>query len=222
MRLEADLVEPEPEEVSPIQCHVKLDTQTAKKFNALLRPKPDEVAAMLKKFIERKRWSQEMVAAFLNITAARVSDILEGKVCDGAITRLIWLLDRIDDEPEFVKIPLYLFTWGKSKGLVARRDRVPAPPPKPKFKMPRILLPNSPWMYVDYSRSKKDIAALLNVTEERVGENLRTMRGVPKSILLKAFAAVGRMRQANIILRGTCHSRINLNDVLEQTTMDAS
>lgn len=215
MRLEADLLPPEPPQFNPLDAAVKLDAQTARKFHAILRPKPGEIAELLEHLIARKRWTKEMASIMLDITQKRVADILDGKITDGAVVRLIWLLDKLDREPEFLKNSLFFVTWGKSKGLTPKKDRQrkTPKPPREKFRMPRVLLTNSPWVYVDYSLPRADIAKLLNVTEETVDLNIRKMRRLPKSVLLKAFGAVGRPRQAGILIRGVVKS---LNSLIER------
>lgn len=191
------------DEISPLQFHrVQLDSHTMRSFSKLLCPKPKEIAEALKKFIYRKNWTHEMTAAYLNIGISTMRKILNENSCnDGATARLIWLVCQLDYNADLLKNPLFVATWGKSKGLFPQKDQ-----PKKKLvgkrKVPYILRPTKPWVYVDWSRPDQDIADVVKYSVETVEWARRRLKKLPRTMLVKYFGAVGRVRQVGILLRG--------------------
>jgi hypothetical protein len=209
MRLEAAMVREPPVEFNPLAAYTRMDAAMQKTVSQLLHPKPEETAAMLKKLMERKRWTHLETSIILNVGIDRIPKFLDGSFTDGAVVRTIWLLSKLDEEPEFLSNPVYYITWGKSKGLRPKPDpqpKKPKGPPRKKFIVPPIMKPTSPYMYVDWSLTNKDISRLLKVSEHNVSMVRSRLKKVPRRHLLKAFGAVGRIRQVSIIVRGVTRS----------------
>lgn len=209
MKIEAAFVREPPMEFNPLAAYTKMDSAMQKSVSQLLHPKPEETTAMLKKLMERKRWTHLETAIILNVSTNRITKFLEGSFNDGAVVRTIWLLSKLDEEPDFLDNPVYYITWGKSKGLRPKPDprpKKPKGPPRKKFKLPPIMKPNSPWMYVDWSLTNVDIASLLKMSKHQVCMVRNRLKKVPRKHLLKAFGAVGRLHQVSIIIRGVNRS----------------